>query len=332
MATFIAIRNKKQTTGALKAVLEYVLREKKIAQDGVLYASTHNCVLRSVYAEMLTTKERFHKTDGRQFYHFVQSFSEEDGLTPQEVNALGLELARREFPEYEVVVATHVDTGHLHNHIVVNSVNCQNGKKLHQHTEDLLAHRQANDDICLAYGLNVLPPVREKKRRMKPGEYQAGLRGKSWKLDLVNAINEALEYADDRESFIENMEQEGYKVIWTNTRKYITFITPEGRRCRDASLHDETFLKSNLEMLFAYRQATGFEPSTPEPEMGWLGELVFDAVRLGKYLEQAGFIPQEHPLPVWTESKQRQRETLKKLAHGQKLSESESMAWDDFEL
>lgn len=331
MATFLAIRNRKQTIGALKAVLSYALQEKKIEQDGVLYASSHNCVLPSAYAEMLTTKERFHKTDGRQFYHFVQSFSEDDGLTPQEVNALGLELAQKEFRDFEVVVATHLDTGHLHNHLVVNSVSCVNGKKLHQNTEDLMAHRQANDEICLAHGLNILPSVKRKKR-MKPGEYQTGLRGNSWKLDLVNAINEALEYADSRESFIENMEQEGYQVVWTDTRKHITFITPEGWRCRDSSLHDETFLKSNLELIFAYRQATGFEPATPEPEEGWLGEIAANAVRFGKYLEQVFDTAEPPPIPVWTESKQRQREALKKLAHGQRFSESESVSWDDFSL
>lgn len=329
MATFIAIRNRKQTIGVLKAVLEYALQEKKIEQDGVLYASSHNCVLPSAYAEMLTTKERFHKTDGRQFYHFVQSFSEDDSLTPWEVNALGLELAQKEFPDFEVVVATHVDIGHLHNHIIVNSVNYKNGKKLHQNTEDLMAHRQANDEICLAHGLEILPPVKRKKR-MKPGEYQAGLRGNSWKLDLVNAINNALECADSRESFIENMEQEGYQVVWTDTRKHITFITPEGWRCRDSSLHDETFLKANLKLLFIFRQATDFEPATPEPDEGWLGELTHNVIQLGKDLEQAGFSPQEHPLPVWTESKQRQREALKKLAHGQRFSES--VSWDDFSL
>lgn len=331
MATILAIRNRKQTIGALKAVLAYALQEKKIEQDGVLYASSHNCVLPSAYAEMLTTKERFHKTDGRQFYHFVQSFSEDNGLTPQEVNALGLELAKKEFPDFEVIVATHTDTNNLHNHIIVNSVNCKTGKKLHQNTEDLMAHRQANDEICLAHGLEILPPVKRKKR-MKPGEYQAGLRGNSWKLDLVNVINGALEYANDRESFIENMEQEGYQVVWTDTRKHVTFITPEGWRCRDSSLHDETFLKANLELLFIFRQATGFEPATSEPEEGWLWELANDAIRFGKYLEQAGFVLQEHPLPVWTESKQRQREALKKLAHGQRFSESESVSWDDFGL
>lgn len=77
----------------------------------------------------------------------------------------------------------------------------------------------------------------------KSGEYQAGLRGNSWKLDLIQAINEALEYATSRESFIENKEIEGYEVFWSDSRKHITFTCPNGRKCRDSSLHDETFLK-----------------------------------------------------------------------------------------
>ena len=96
------------------------------------------------------------------------------------------------------------------------------------------------------------PRAPARKKQMRPGEYQAGLRGDSWRLDLIQAINDALEYADDRESFVENMEYEGYEVIWTDTRKHITFVCPDGRRCRDSSLHDETFLKENLETLFAY--------------------------------------------------------------------------------
>lgn len=251
-------------------------------------------------------------------------------LPPQEANTIGLELAAREFADFEVVVATHLDTSHLHNHLVVNSVSCVDGRKLPQNAADLQAHRNANDAICRRHGLSVLQKAQrhEKKKRMKPGEYQAGLQGKSWKLDLILAINEALEYADDKDSFIYNMEQEGYEVVWSDTRKHITFITPEGRRCRDNSLHDETFLKSNLELLFAYCQAFGFTPATEEPEEGWLGELAQNAVRFGRYLEQAMDVPESPPIPTWSESKQRSREALKKLALGQKLSNEQSYGYE----
>lgn len=82
----------------------------------------------------------------------------EDGLTPQQVNAIGVEFAQRQFPDFEVVVATHLDTNHLHNHLVVNSVSCKDGKKLHQNAADLQRHRQVNDEICMAHGLQVLEP------------------------------------------------------------------------------------------------------------------------------------------------------------------------------
>lgn len=322
MATFIAIRNRKQTAGAMQGVLKYVAQDCKTRLGDLEFVTGHNCVPQCAFTEMMTTKKRFRKTDGRQFYHFVQSFPDEDDLTPQEVNAIGLEFAAREFPDFEVVVATHLDTGHLYNHLVVNSVSCADGKKLHQNTADLQAHRDVNDEICLKHGLSVLEKAKrhEKKKRMKPGEYQAGLRGESWKLDLIHAINEALEYAFDRETFILNMEQEGYGVVWSDARKHITFITPEGRRCRDSSLHDETFLKQNLEMLFMFRQVFEFYPGSEEPEEGWLGEVAYNAVEFGRYLEQAVAAPELPSIPTWSESKQRSREALKKLAHGQRFS------------
>lgn len=322
MATFTAIRNKKQTAGAMLGVLSYVVQAKKTMLDGACLVTGSNCVPQASYLEMMTTKQRFQKTDGRQFYHFVQSFSEDDDLTPQEVNAIGLELAQRAFPGYEVVIATHMDTNHLHNHLVVNSVSCENGRKLHQNRDTLMAHRKLNDEICMAHGLRVLeePEKYPKKKRMKPGEYQAGLRNDSWKLDLIQTINEALEYVDDRESFIEFMENEGYQVTWTDTRKHITFTCPNGRKCRDSSLHDETFLKENLEALFAYRQAVGFRPGTVEPDEGWMGDLASGLFQLGRELERREDLPPLPAPPTWTDSKQRRREALKKLAMGQKLT------------
>ena len=325
MATFTATKNKKQTAGVLGGDLKYVQQEKKTRAGVLRFVTGHNCVPQSAYTEMVTTKRRFKKTDGRQFYHFVQSFAETDNLTPQEANAIGLELAQREFPGFEVVVATHLDTNHLHNHLIVNSVSCESGRKLHQNRETLLAHRQLNDEICKAHGLQVLeaPEKYPKKKRMKPGEYQAGLRADSWKLDLIQAINEALEYAVDRESFIENMEYEGYEVTWTDTRKHITFTCPNGRKCRDSSLHDETFLKENLEALFAYRRAVGFCPGSVEPDEGWIGELTSGLIQLGRALECIDDLPPIPTPPTWTDSKQRRREAIKKMAMGQKFSGSQ---------
>lgn len=322
MATFTAVKNKTQTASAMANVMKYVTQATKTMLDGKWLVTGSNCVAQSSYLEMMTTKQRFRKTDGRQFYHFVQSFSEDDELTPEEVNAIGIEFAQKQFPEFEVLVATHIDTDHLHNHLVVNSVSCVNGHKLHQNAADLQQHRKASDEVCIAHGLNVLEPPQKhsRKKQMRPGEYQAGLRGDSWKLDLIHTINEALEYVDDRESFIEFMENEGYQVTWADNRKHITFTCPNGRKCRDSSLHDETFLKENLEALFTYRQAVGFCPGSVEPNNGWMGNLADGLIQLGKSLERLEDMSPLPTPPTWTDSKQRQREAIKKLAMGQKLS------------
>ena len=312
MATFVAIRNVKQTRGAMAGAMGYVAQDEKTQWRGISLVAGHNCVPQSSYIEFLTTKKRFHKTEGRQFYHFVQFFAEGDRLTPQLANAIGVELAEKEFPDFEVLVATHVDTGHLHNHLIVNSVSCVDGRKLHQNTADLQHHRDVNDQICMKYHLSVLPKPQKhsRKKRMEPGEYQAGLRGQSWKLELVFVLNQALREAEDKESFIEWLEREGY-------------------RCRDTSLHDETFLKDNLEYLFLYRQLTNFEPGREEPSYGWLYGVTYNAEALIRYMAQAMDVPEPPPIPVWTESKQRQREALKKLAHGQRLENIESFEEDE---
>jgi hypothetical protein len=120
------------------------------------------------------------------------------------------------------------------------------------------------------------------------------------------------------------MEYEGYTVRWDH-HKYILFTTPEGKSCRDRSLHDETYLKENLERLFVYRAQNGFTPLTPEPPEGWLGQLEQaghlseNLIFLGKNLESTANVPPPIPLQTWTDSKQRQREALKKLAQGHKL-------------
>ena len=119
------------------------------------------------------------------------------------------------------------------------------------------------------------------------------------------------------------MEYEGYEVTWTDTRKHITFTGPNGRKCRDSSLHDETFLKENLEALFAYRQAVGFRPGSVEPDEGWIGEAANGLIQLGRSMERMDDMPPLPAPPTWTDSKLRRREALKKLAMGQKLSSAD---------
>ena len=257
MATFTAIKNRGGGRGALGGVLRYVQQEEKTTWEDRRLVSGWNCTAQSVCSEMQLTKERFHKTDGRQYYHFVQSFDKQDDLSPLEVHAIGLELAQRQFPNFEVLVATHMDTEHLHNHLVVNSVSFQSGKKLHQSAADLQAHRIANDEICVAHGLEILPPPQKqvKQKRMSTREYRSAAKGESWKFRLMNTIDQCMRYAASKEEFISLMESEGYQVRWTDSRKNITYTTPKGMRCRDDRLHEEKYTKEVMEHEFRIRAA-----------------------------------------------------------------------------
>ena len=214
-----------------------------------------NCTAPTAWQEIQLTKERFVKTDGWQYYHFVQFFAATDGLTRQEAHAIGLELAQRKFPDFEVLVATHIDTDILYSHLIVNSVSFQNGRKLHQSAADLQAHRLANDEICAAHHLSILPPPQKQvqQKRMGTREYRSAAKGESWKFELMRVIDECMRYAGNRKEFLALLRSEGYDATWTDSRKNITYTTPDGRKCRDSKLHIEKYLKENMEAEFGYR-------------------------------------------------------------------------------
>ena len=255
MATFTAIKNKTQSGSALGRVLNYVEQEKKTLWEERQLVTGWNCVAQSACDEMMTTKRRFQKTDGRTFYQFVQSFDPAENVTPQEVHAIGLELAQKLFPDFEVVVATHVDTDHLHNHLIVNSVSWKDGHKLHQNAADLQRQRQVNDEICMAHGLQVLEPPKRytQEKQMRPGEYRSAVRGESWKFQLMNTIDLCMRRTKTKAEFIQEMERRGYQVRWEPARKYITYTIPKGKKCRDNRLHEDKYRKEVMECEFRIR-------------------------------------------------------------------------------
>lgn len=188
--------------------------------------------------DMLMVKRMYNKLAGRQFIHFVQSFSPEENVTPELVHEIGLKLAEFEgFKGFQMVVATHVDAQHLHNHFVINTVNAETGLKWQQSRRGLQQLKEYSDEICQAYGLSMIPW--KNQERKPPGEYRAEERGDSWKHELRLAVKECLRNSINQADFISNMERLGYKVNWSVTRKYVTFTTPDGMNCRNIRLGQE---------------------------------------------------------------------------------------------
>ena len=249
---FVNYKRGTQSRAAMRGVMLYVMQEKKSAWEGEPLVSGINCQPQSVYDDFLNTKLLYHKDGGVMFYHMVQSFPKGKAVDPRQAHEAARRLAEY-FDGCEVLVCTHVDREHIHSHCVINSVNFETGKKLHMAKEQLQELMRRNDAICLEMGLPVFEPTTQQARGMSGAEYHTALRGQSWKLRLMNTIDECMKYAADKDAFVSLMESEGCAVRWESTRKYITYTTPDGMKCRDNKLHEEKYCKEAMEHEFRIR-------------------------------------------------------------------------------
>ena len=249
---FVDYKRGTQSRAAMRGVMLYVMQEKKTAWDGVPLVSGINCQPQSVYDDFLNTKLLYHKDGGTMFYHMVQSFPKGAAVDPRQAHEAARRLAEY-FDGCEVLVCTHVDREHVHSHCVINSVNFGTGKKLHMAKEQIQELMRRNDAICQELGLPIFEPTAQQTRGMSGAEYHTALKGHSWKLRLMNTIDECMKYAADRDAFVSLMESEGYTVRWESGRKYITYTTPDGMKCRDNKLHEEKYCKEAVEHEFRIR-------------------------------------------------------------------------------
>ena len=249
---FVNYKKGTQSRAAMRGVMLYVMQEKKTAWEGGPLVSGINCQPQSVYDDFLNTKLLYRKDGGVMFYHMAQSFPKGAEVDPRQAHEAARQLAEY-FEGCEVLVCTHVDREHIHSHCVINSVNFETGKKLHMAKEQLQELMRRNDMICQEMGLPVFEPTAQQARGMSGAEYHTALKGQSWKLRLMNTIDECMKYAADKDAFVSLMESEGCAVRWEDTRKYITYTTPDGMKCRDNKLHEEKYCKEAMEHEFRIR-------------------------------------------------------------------------------
>ena len=249
---FVNYKKGTQSRAAMVGVLFYVAQPKKTTWEDEQLVSGINCQPQSVYDDFLNTKLLYRKDGGVMFYHMVQSFPKGAEVDPRQAHEAARRLAEF-FDGCEVLICTHVDREHVHSHCVINSVNFETGKKLHMAKEQLQELMRHNDAICQEMGLPVFEATAQKSRGMSGAEYHTALKRQSWKLRLANTIDECMRYAADRDAFVSLMESEGYAVRWESSRKYITYTTPDGMKCRDNKLHEKKYCKEAMEHEFRIR-------------------------------------------------------------------------------
>ena len=270
MATVMYIPEHRQNRFAMRAVINYCMQEYKTFDNKSKrqLISGVNCDGANAFQEFMATKKVYGKDNGFFFYHYAQSFSPNEKITPEQAHEIALEFAEKAWSGHEVLVATHCDREHIHSHFVINSVGFESGKKLRQSPSTLKQLRKLSDEICIAHGLSVLQPYQGGKNSMSSREYRARLRGNSWKEKLAKDIDTAMSYSGSKDEFIRNMSILGYHMTWTDTRKNITFQCPNGKKCCDDKLHDDKYLKDNIERELLQREfpdgeklPTGWETS-----------------------------------------------------------------------
>lgn len=204
---------------------------KTMNQEKHIFVSGVNCDPSNAKQEWTETKNRFGKTDGILAHHAYQSFKPGE-VTPELAHKIGVELAEKMWGDrFEVIVATHLNAGTIHNHLLCNSVSFADGKKYNGCKENYLKFRELSDDLCYQYALSVIEDPGPSKRLSYP-EYLAKKNGRPSKYDAVRLdIQTAMQWSDTFKQFIREMQAMGY--WFTQPRKYLyihhaTF--PNGKR------------------------------------------------------------------------------------------------------
>jgi len=212
--------------------------------------SGHNVSPDSIKDSFDITKNLYRKTGGVQYHHVVQSFHVEERISPEKVHQLGREFAEKNFKGFEVLIVTHTNEPHLHNHFLINSVSLETGKKYHSNVTKMNKLKEFSNEQCSREGLkkSICKHGEKQLERQSAGEFRLLERGKySWKDEIrqkaIQCRGRSLDFAD----FQKNMKELGVEVSVRG--KTVTYHLGENK-CRARRL-GANYEKANLEVMIS---------------------------------------------------------------------------------
>ena len=228
MATIKRLSSK----GSVKNIINYVLNKEK-TDDRII--SGKDCSPLNAAVEMNATKNLYNKTEGITYHHIIQSFKPGE-ITPEKAHKIGLELAEKQFKNHEVLIATHKDKEHIHNHLIINSVSFKDGHKLITDKTSLREIKLENDKICLREHLSVIEKPYAKER-YSMAEYKLAERGLPiWKEQLRSAIDEAKEHSKNIVE-VKGYLKENFNIEMKIQNKNVSYLHPDKQKyCRGDKL------------------------------------------------------------------------------------------------
>ena len=192
----------------LKAAIDYICNPAKT--DGSLLVSAYGCSAETADIEFAWTRRHAIDKGENLGRHLIQAFAPGE-VTPEEAHQIGLELAKEILGgKYEFVLTTHIDRGHIHNHVIWNAVSFTDHKHYHSNKRSYYEIRRASDRLCKEHGLSVIVPGQEKGKSYV--EHQAVRNGTSYKAKLKSAIDRLLPACTDLDDLLRRLQEEGYEI------------------------------------------------------------------------------------------------------------------------
>lgn len=224
------VRDKAKTTRprSLEEAVDYALNRDKT--ESVCFETGLSCLCETAFADMRANNLGWHKTGGVQGYHLVQSFAEGE-VTPELAHQIGVELADQLLSgRYQAIVTTHLNTRHIHNHIVWCAVALDNGRKYHSNAISYYTEVRAKSDaLCRQYGLSVIETPESERGKRQYAKWQAETGGQpTWRTAIRMDIDEVVSMALTWRQFLAILEQKGYEIRMG--RKYPTLRPPGKER------------------------------------------------------------------------------------------------------
>lgn len=198
--------------GSPKELIGYILDEKHDGEK-VGQISSINCNIETALLEYKDLQRKFKMKGNRVAYHIIQSFSPKDDITEEQANEIGKRLCEELYPNYQCLIATHIDKGHIHNHISINAISLD-GKKLEDRLsnekEGLYGLSDTSDRIAAQYGCFILP--RKTYFKSKTKDYYHQYKEQTWKERIKEDIEKLFPKCDSLEEFLDELSIAGYEV------------------------------------------------------------------------------------------------------------------------
>lgn len=239
IAILKAINSKSTGKGSSKGLEDYLNKEKAL-KTGI------DCDCDNWSSDFRLTKAVFDNLEGRQYKHFTQAFEKESGLSQEEVHKAGIDLVKmcKQFEGFQAVVITHNDKEHLHNHIVINSVNSETGKKFRMSNSELKTLKK-NMDNYLKQEFN-LEPTKAKDGIVKTQDtktHQAIKRAiesdyESFTLNLAKDIKKSLDESTTQEDLKANLEKKDIKMDVSESHNTIMFVDKNKKKVSSKKLKE----------------------------------------------------------------------------------------------